>query len=110
MSGLEERERAHHAAGVEAEEGIRRQGSETRDGLLQKPGRESKWGRRRGAELACRFKGLRRESKGVVRSRRLPRASRPFAGNGWSFQGTHKANAHPTGFPNKGKTGAAGGH
>lgn len=39
MSGLEERERAHHAAGVEAEEGIRRQGSETRDGLLQKPGR-----------------------------------------------------------------------
>lgn len=44
------------------------------------------------------------ENRGIMRSRRLTRWSQPFAGNGWSFQGTHKANTS-IGFPNKGRVG-----
>lgn len=48
--------------------------------------------------------------QGANKEQRLSRASQHFAGNSWSFQGTHKAIIHPTDFTNKGNTGAAGGH
>lgn len=99
----EERNGAHLPAGPEAEEvneaGLRDWG---RISLEARGGDPVGKGHRSRTHMKIQGQRFWWESRGITRNRRLTRSSQPFAGNGWSFEGTHKANTYQISFHNKG--------